>query len=70
MVGTGELCLSPDTGLTNQSILDDQGRSVPVWVDVLNYANLGIEVIHERNVYNFSLDFASGEAQPTEKWCI
>jgi len=48
----------------NQSILDSQGKVVPTWADVLNRANLGIEVIHERNAHNFPLDLASGEAQP------
>ena len=37
----------------NQSILDGQGRVLNTWVDVLNRANLGMEVMHERNAYNF-----------------
>jgi photosystem II P680 reaction center D1 protein len=48
----------------NQSILDSQGRVVDTWADVLNRANLGFEVMHERNAHNFPLDLASGEAQP------
>ena len=48
----------------NQSILDSQGRVIDTWADVLNRANLGFEVIHERNAHNFPLDLASGEAQP------
>ena len=49
----------------NQSILDSEGRVISTWADVLNRANLGIEVIHERNAHNFPLDLASsGEAQP------
>jgi photosystem II P680 reaction center D1 protein len=28
---------------------------------VLNRANLGMEVMHERNAHNFPLDLASGE---------
>jgi len=31
--------------------------------DVLNRANLGMEVMHERNAHNF-LDLAAGEATP------
>ncbi|MGQ9872716.1 MAG: photosystem II q(b) protein, partial [Leptodesmis sp.] len=27
-------------------------------------ANLGMEVMHERNAHNFPLDLASGEATP------
>ena len=48
----------------NQSILDSQGRVVNTWADVLNRANLGCEVMHERNAHNFPLDLASGEATP------
>ena len=43
----------------NQSILDSEGRVVPTWADVLNRANLGMEVMHERNAHNFPLDLAS-----------
>jgi photosystem II P680 reaction center D1 protein len=43
----------------NQSILDAQGHPIDTWADVLNRANLGIEVIHERNAHNFPLDLAS-----------
>jgi photosystem II P680 reaction center D1 protein len=34
----------------NQSILDSQGRVIKTWADILNSANLGIEVIHERRL--------------------
>ncbi|MCX7595360.1 MAG: photosystem II q(b) protein, partial [Fischerella sp.] len=37
---------------------------VNTWADVLNRANLGIEVMHERNAHNFPLDLAAGEAVP------
>jgi photosystem II P680 reaction center D1 protein len=42
----------------NQSILDHNGRPVDTWADVLNRANIGIEVIHERNAHQFPLDLA------------
>lgn len=48
----------------NNSILDSQGRPIATWADILNRANLGIEVMHERNAHNFPLDLASAEAQP------
>lgn len=48
----------------NSSILDSNGRTIPTWVDVLNRANLGIEVMHEQNAHNFPLDLAAGDAQP------
>ena len=43
----------------NQSILDGQGRVLNTWADVLNRANLGMEVMHERNAHNFPLDLAA-----------
>ena len=43
----------------NQSILDANGKVVPTWADVLNRANLGMEVMHERNAHNFPLDLAA-----------
>ncbi|MEH1857893.1 MAG: photosystem II q(b) protein [Nostoc sp.] len=48
----------------NQSILDSKGHVINTWADVLNRANLGIEVMHERNAHNFPLDLAAGEAVP------
>lgn len=48
----------------NQSVLDSQGRVISTWADVLNRANLGMEVMHERNAHNFPLDLAAGEAVP------
>jgi photosystem II P680 reaction center D1 protein len=46
----------------NQSVLDSQGRVVNTWADILNRANLGMEVMHERNAHNFPLDLAAGDA--------
>jgi photosystem II P680 reaction center D1 protein len=43
----------------NQSVLDSGGKVIPTWGDVLNRANLGMEVMHERNAHNFPLDLAS-----------
>ena len=41
---------------------DANGKIVPTWGDVLNRANLGMEVMHERNAHNFPLDLASAES--------
>jgi photosystem II P680 reaction center D1 protein len=41
------------------SVQDAQGRVVPTWADILGRANLGLEVIHERNAHNFALDLAT-----------
>ena len=43
----------------NQSVVDAAGRTVPTWADVLNRADLGMEVMHERNAHNFPLDLAA-----------
>jgi hypothetical protein len=40
------------------SIVDSQGRVINTWADILNRANLGMEVMHERNAHNFPLDLA------------
>jgi photosystem II P680 reaction center D1 protein len=48
----------------NQSLLDSQGHVINSWADVLNRANLGFEVMHERNAHNFPLDLAAAENTP------
>jgi photosystem II P680 reaction center D1 protein len=48
----------------NQSILDHSNRVIPTWADVLNRANLGFEVMHERNAHNFPLDLAAANFTP------
>ena len=48
----------------NQSVVDAAGRTVPTWADVLNRADLGMEVMHERNAHNFPLDLAAKEVTP------
>ena len=48
----------------NQSVVDSQGRVINTWADIINRADLGMEVMHERNAHNFPLDLASGEVCP------
>lgn len=48
----------------HQSIIDSQGRAITTLADVINRANIGFEVMHERNAHNFPLDLASGDAIP------
>jgi len=48
----------------NQSVVDSQGRVINTWADIINRADLGIEVMHERNAHNFPLDLASGDIVP------
>ncbi|KAF6152374.1 hypothetical protein GIB67_006610 [Kingdonia uniflora] len=49
----------------NQFVVDSQGRVINTWADIINRANLGMEVMHERNVHNFLLDLATVEALST-----
>lgn len=44
--------------------IEFHGRVIGTWADVINRANLGMEVMHERNAYNFPLDLAAGESAP------
>ena len=46
----------------NQSIVDSESRVINTWGDILNRANLGLEVMHERNAHNFPLDLATHKA--------
>uniref|UniRef100_A0A0E0RG73 Photosystem II protein D1 n=1 Tax=Oryza rufipogon TaxID=4529 RepID=A0A0E0RG73_ORYRU len=41
--------------------VDSQGRVINTWADIINRANLGMGVIHERNTHNFPLDLAALE---------
>jgi photosystem II P680 reaction center D1 protein len=43
----------------NQSLLDHTGKVIPTWADILNRADLGLEVIHEKNSHQFPLDLAA-----------
>ena len=47
-----------------QSIMDNRLTPIPTWADVLNRADLGLEVVHERNAHNFPLDLASTTQTP------
>ncbi|KAL0915999.1 hypothetical protein M5K25_013474 [Dendrobium thyrsiflorum] len=46
----------------NQFVVDSQGHFINTWADIINHANLGMEVMHERNAHNFPLDLGSVEA--------
>ena len=45
----------------NQSVVDANGKIVPTWGDVLNRANLGMEVMH-KEMHASHLDLASAES--------
>ncbi|GJX92548.1 photosystem II protein D1 [Tanacetum coccineum] len=48
-----------------RGLFDSQGRVINTWADIINRANLGMEVMHERNAHNFPLDLAAIEAPST-----
>ena len=57
----------------NQSIQDRNGHVINTWADILNRANLGLEVQHERNAHNFPLDLGcsrdnSGCSECSSHW--
>ena len=41
-----------------QSISDSSGHLINSWADIMNGADLGMEVMHERNAHNLPLDLA------------
>ena len=42
----------------NQSLIDSKGHLINSWADIINRADLGMEVMHERNAHNMPLDLA------------
>ena len=42
----------------NQSIIDSSGHLLNSWADIMNRADLGMEVMHERNAHHYPLDLA------------
>jgi len=52
----------------NQFVIDSQGRVINTCVDIINHANLGMEVMHKRNAHNFLLNLASVEAPSVNAW--
>merc|ERR1719499_2188518 len=42
----------------NQSLVDFFGHLLSSWADLVNRANLGLEVMHERNAHHYPLDLA------------
>ena len=40
----------------NESLVDSEGHLINTWADILSRADIGMEVMHERNAHNFPLD--------------
>ncbi|KAF9606289.1 hypothetical protein IFM89_024292 [Coptis chinensis] len=49
----------------NQYVVDSHGRAINTWENIINRANLGMEVVHERNAHNFPIDLAVVEVPST-----
>ncbi|CAN6476858.1 unnamed protein product [Victoria cruziana] len=49
----------------NKSVVNSQGHIINTWADIINCANLGMEVMHEHNAHNFPLHLATVEAPST-----
>jgi photosystem II P680 reaction center D1 protein len=48
----------------NQPAIYSQGRVVNTWVNMINWADLGIGAMNEHKIHNLPLDLASGAAVP------
>jgi photosystem II P680 reaction center D1 protein len=48
----------------NQSILDSAGRVIRTDADLLNRANIGLQVMHAPNTHNFPIDMAATDISP------
>ncbi len=44
----------------HQSALHSQGRVIHTWADTIDWANLGIKVMNERQIHNFPTDLSMG----------
>ncbi|CAN6476840.1 unnamed protein product [Victoria cruziana] len=49
----------------NKSVVNSQGHIINTWADIINCANLGMEVMHEHNAHNFPLHLATVEVPST-----
>jgi len=43
----------------NHSVLDNAGRVIPTYADIINRADLGIQGMHSPNAHNFPLLLAA-----------
>jgi photosystem II P680 reaction center D1 protein len=57
-LGVGTMAFNLNGLNFNQSIIDSSGHLINSWADIVNRADLGMEVMHERNAHHFPLDLA------------
>ena len=60
-IGVGLMAFNLNGFNFNQSILDAQGHIIRSDADILNRANLGIQVMHSPNAHHFPLTLAGGK---------
>ena len=61
-IGVGVMAFNLNGFNFNQSILDAQGHIIRSDADMLNRANLGIQVMHSPNAHHFPLTLAGGKS--------
>ena len=61
-LGVGTMAFNLNGFNFNHSVLDSQGKVMATEADILNRADLGIQVMHAPNAHHFPLRLASGEA--------
>ena len=49
----------------NESLVDSEGHLINTWADILNRADLGMEVMHERNEFIFPTRLCLGQRNET-----
>jgi len=57
-LGVGTMAFNLNGLNFNVSIVDSKGHMLGSWSDIINRADLGMEVLHERNAHNLPLDLA------------
>lgn len=60
-LGVGVMAFNLNGFNFNHSVLDSRGQVIETWADILNRADLGIEVMHSPNAHNFPLVLAGSE---------
>ncbi|MDJ0704977.1 MAG: photosystem II q(b) protein [Leptolyngbyaceae cyanobacterium MO_188.B28] len=63
-LGVGTMAFNLNGFNFNHSVLDSQGRVINTNADVINRANIGLQVMHSPNAHHFPLLLAGGEAVP------
>lgn len=63
-IGFGAIAFNLNGLNFNQSLLDSQGHMIPTEADLINRADLGIQVMHAPNAHNFPLLLAAEDGGP------